>query len=45
MCKLFNNVAVQPELQFTLTYRLISEIPLIYEIYKPQEEIEGKILP
>lgn len=36
---------VKLELQFTLTYRLISEIPLIYEIYKPQEEIEGKILP
>lgn len=30
--ELFNNVA---ELQFTLTYRLISEIPLVYEIYKP----------
>lgn len=26
---------VKLELQFTLTYRLISEIPLVYEIYKP----------
>lgn len=30
--ELFNNVA---ELQFTLTYRLISEIPLVHKIYKP----------
>lgn len=45
ICKYVQTLRVQPELQFTLTYRLISEIPLIYEIYKPQEEIEGKILP